>query len=122
MVKKRILVVDAEPELVKGIQIRLKASNYEVLVAYDGMECLAKAGKEKPDLILLDILMPNMDGFQTLDKLKDNNQTKSIPVIMLTAKGEVEDVSRAAQTGAVDYIVKPVETIVMLGKIRKVLK
>lgn len=121
MAGKRILVVDDEKELVKAIQIRLTASNYEVLVAYDGVEGLEKAQKEKPDLILLDILMPNMDGFETLAKLRENDQTKSIPVLMLTAKSQLEDVTKAHSLGALDYIVKPFDYISMLTKIRKAL-
>lgn len=121
MAKKRILVVDDEAELIKAIQIRLTASGYEVLNACDGPEGLKLAQKEKPDLILLDVLMPNMDGFQTLEKLKEDNQTKPIPVIMLTAKSQLEDVTKATNLGAEDYVVKPFDHIAMLGKIKKTL-
>ena len=122
MNKKRILVVDDEAELVKAIEIRLKQADYEILTAYDGLEGLEKAQKEKPDLILLDILMPNMDGYQTLQKLKEEESTKSIPVIMLTAKSQVDDVTKAADLGANDYIVKPFNHITLLEKIHKALE
>lgn len=122
MTRKRILVVDDETELAYAIQIRLKQAGYEVLTAYDGVEGLEKALKENPDLILLDILMPGMDGYQMLRKLKENNQTKSIPVIMLTAKSQLEDVTQATNLGVEDYIVKPFDYLAMLGKIKKALK
>lgn len=115
----KILIVDDEPELVKAIEIRLKQANYEVLTAYDGLEGLEKAKKEKPDLILLDILMPNIDGYQTLSKLKEDGITKDVPVIMLTSKSQVNDVAEAIGLGAVDYIVKPFEPRILLEKIKK---
>ena len=119
---KRILIVDDEPGLLKAIQIRLRAAGYEVLIAYNGFECLRTAQQEKPDLILLDIVMPDLDGFGTLEKLKENIQTKSIPVIMLTSKSQLDDVTKAANLGVEDYIVKPFDSQAMLGKIKKVLQ
>jgi len=119
MSKKRILVIDDENELAKAIQIRLSVSGYEVLTACDGVEGLEKAKKEKPDLILLDVSMPKMDGFKTLEKLKQNSQIKFIPVIMLTAKSQLDDVTKATDLGAEDYIVKPFDYITVLDKIKK---
>lgn len=80
------------------------------------------AKEEEPDLILLDILMPEMDGYQTLEKLKEDDQTKSIPVLMLTAKSQVGDVTKAVNLGAIDYIVKPFSHVVLLEKIHKALE
>lgn len=122
MAKKRILVVDDEPELVKAIQIRLQQAGYESLVACDGQEGLDKARKEKPDLILLDIMMPGMDGLQALAKLKEEATTKSIPVVMLTAKSQADDIDSAIKLGAVDYVVKPFEAVVFLEKIKTALE
>ena len=119
---KKILVVDDEPSLVMMVESRLKANRYGVIIANNGIECLEKAQTEKPDLILLDIMMPEMDGFQTLEKLRENNQTKSIPVIMLTAKSQLDDVNKAANLGVTDYIVKPFSPVVFLEKIHKALK
>lgn len=119
---KKILVIDDEPEIILAIQIRLKQANYEVVSAYDGKDGIEKAAKEKPDLILLDILMPEMNGFQTLQKLKEDTQTMSIPVIMLTAKSQLDDVTKATNLGAEDYIVKPFDHIAMLKKIKELLK
>lgn len=122
MHKKKILLVDDEKDLVEMVTFRLKANGYEVIPAYGGSEALLKAQKEKPDLVLLDVLMPDMDGFQTLAKLKQESQTKPIPVIMLTAKSQLEDITKATHLGAEDYVVKPFDHMAMLAKIKKVLK
>lgn len=121
MGKKKILLVDDEKDLVETVAFRLTVSGYDVFIAYDGEEALDKA-KEKPDLILLDVMMPKMNGFQTIEKLKENSQTKDIPVIMLTAKSQIDDVTKAINLGAEDYIVKPFDHIAMLGKIKKALR
>ena len=84
MPKKRILVVDDEVELVKAIQIRLEQADYEVIVAYDGQEALEKARKEKPDLIVLDLMLPKIDGYKVCRMLKFDDKYKQIPIIMLT--------------------------------------
>jgi len=119
---KKILVVDDEPNIVKMVANRLKVSGYGVITATDGVEGLKKAQEAKPDVILLDILMPKMDGFHTLKKLKENIITKNIPVVMFTAKGQGEDVEKAAELGAVDYIVKPFTPLILFDKIKKALK
>ena len=119
MSKKKILVVDDETQLCDLVKMRLEANHYDVITANNGLGGLEKAKKESPDLILLDILMPSMDGYQTLQRLKEDVQTKSIPVIMLTAKSQVEDVTKAVDLGALDYIVKPFSPMTFLDKVRK---
>jgi DNA-binding response OmpR family regulator len=119
---KKILVVDDEPHTVKMVESRLKANGFDVITAGNGKEGLEKAQKEIPDLILLDILMPEMNGHETLSRLKESAETKNIPVIMFTSKGQVEDVERSSYAGAVDYIIKPFDPIAMLDKIKKVLE
>lgn len=118
MDKKRILVVDDEPELVEMIKLRLEANDYDVITAYDGEQALDIV-KEKPDLILLDIIMPKIDGYEVAARLKQSDRTSSIPIIMLTAKGQVEDVEKSYAVGAIDYIVKPFDPRLLLEKIRK---
>jgi DNA-binding response OmpR family regulator len=104
----KILVVDDEPNIVKMVASRLEANGYEVIKAYDGMECFEKAKAEQPQLIILDISMPRMNGHETLQKLKHDAATKEIPVIMLTGKAEADDVVKSVGNGgALDYIVKP---------------
>ncbi|GAI43054.1 unnamed protein product, partial [marine sediment metagenome] len=82
---KKILIVDDRSEVVELVKVTLEGEGYQTIDASDGREALEKIGKEKPDLILLDIIMPKMDGFEVLRNLKDDSNTKDIPVIMLTA-------------------------------------
>jgi len=120
--KKRILLVDDEEALVKAVEIILKHAGYEVAIAYDGCEALEKVQTEKPDLILLDVSMPKMDGYQALERLKGSSQTETIPVIMLTARSQSGDVSKAVALGVADYVVKPFDHGVLLQKMNDVLK
>ncbi|MBL7072735.1 MAG: response regulator [Candidatus Omnitrophica bacterium] len=122
MAEAKILIVDDNPDLIAVLKVRLESFGYEVVVAEDGVKCLEKASSGKPDLILLDVLMPEMDGFQALKKLKEDDLMKTIPVIMLTAKDKLDDVAKANALGAADFIVKPFDYRIMVEKIRKILK
>ena len=91
MGKKTILIVDDEPELVKALQIRFEEEGFRVITAYDGSNGLEKTRTEKPDLVILDIVMPVMDGYQVCETIKNDPATKNIPVVMLTAKSMGDD-------------------------------
>lgn len=121
MPKKRILVVDDEFELVKAIQIRLEQADYDVIVAYDGQEALEKARKEKPDLIVLDLMLPKIDGYKVCRMLKFDDKYKQIPIIMLTARGQESDQKTGYETGADAYMTKPFQHEVVLAKIKELL-
>ena len=118
---KRILVIDDEPELVKAIQIRLEIAGYETLVAHDGMEGLDKARKEKPDLILLDLMLPKMDGYKVCALIKRDKNYSKIPVIMLTARTLEKQQKLGIELGADAYITKPFQYEVVLAKIKELL-
>ena len=118
----KILVVDDEHDIVTIIGKVLKKSGYEVMTANDGLECIKKVEGERPDLILLDNTMPNMDGQAVLSKLKASKKTADIPVIMVTALADQEHITGAQKGGAVEYIVKPFDYGVLLEKIAQVLK
>jgi CheY-like chemotaxis protein len=118
----KILVVDDEQDIVTIIGKVLKKSGYEVTTAYDGIECIKKVETEPPDLILLDNIMPNMDGQAVLEKLKASKKTAYIPVIMVTAIADQEHITAAQKNGALEYIVKPFDYTVLLEKIAQVLK
>jgi len=120
-VSKKILLVDDEPDILKVVIFRQKASGYQVVAASDGSEAFEAAEREKPDLIMLDVNMPVMDGIQALEKLKSDEGTKNIPVIMLTAKTQSQDIEKAMSLGANDYIGKPFDHMVLLGKIKNIL-
>jgi DNA-binding response OmpR family regulator len=119
MSDKKILLVDDEPDIVETVKLMLELRNYEVNVAYDGVKGIEQATKEKPNLILLDIMMPQMDGYSVCHMLKTNKKTKDIPIIMLTAKGESDAVTKSYNVGADDYIVKPFNPSTLLEKVRK---
>lgn len=119
---KKILIIDDEEDFCYFAKKNLEAiSNYEIIVANKGKKGIQIARKEKPDLILLDIMMPGIDGFEVLKRLKANEKTQSISVIMLTAKDEDESKIKASGLYCEDYLVKPVEKLVLRAKIQKVL-
>jgi DNA-binding response OmpR family regulator len=104
---KKILVVDDEKHIPRLVQASLERHGYEVSVAWDGLEALRKVEADRPDLIVLDVAMPNMDGFEVLRRLKANTTTCGIRVVMLTARDEDKDVKTGWSAGADAYLVKP---------------
>ena len=122
MEKKRILVIDDEPHFVRMLQLRLEAAGYEVLVAFDGMQGVSTAHKEKPDLIFLDIMMPAMHGHRVCEALKKSANTWTIPIIYLTAKGSKEDEELAYKLGAEYFLTKPYEPEILLETVKKALE
>lgn len=118
---KRILMVDDEADLIKVVHVRLAANGYKVIAASNGLDGLKKARDERPDLILLDVMMPRMHGLDVLLKLKDNPETASIPVLMLTANDDTESISKARALGAKDYIVKPFNLEALMDSVKRYL-
>ncbi len=116
---KKILLIDDEQDVLEFLQKRLKENHYNVIVASGGLEGLKKSLEEKPDLILLDIIMADKDGFSVLQELKKQNSTKYIPVIMLSAKAETKAIFNSQETGAVDYLIKPFDLQELLKYIRR---
>ncbi|MCU0651882.1 MAG: response regulator [Candidatus Omnitrophica bacterium] len=121
MAKKRILLVDDEKDLVEMVKMRLEASGYEIIPAYDGQEGLEKARKEIPDLIILDIMLPKMDGYKVCRLLKFDEKYKKIPIIMFSARAQESDQSTGKEVGADGYIVKPFEPVALVNKIQEFL-
>lgn len=113
----RILVVDDSPTLLSGTTKILQSAGHEVIPAICGEEGVDKAGTEKPDLILMDVVMPGISGFQATRQITTNADTKDIPVIMLTTKDQETDKVWAKRQGAKDYVVKPPEKEELLAKI-----
>ena len=118
---KTILVVDDEVELVDMVKMRLEANDYEVLSAYDGQEGLEKAKKEKPDLIILDLMLPKMDGYKVCGLLKADSRYNKIPIIIFSARAQEEDRKLGEELGAEIYITKPFEPQLLLEKIKELL-
>ncbi len=104
---KRVLLVEDEKNVILGVRTCLDAVGYDIEIVEDGQEALDAVNREYPDLILLDLLLPKVDGFEVLKTLKENEDTASIPVIVLTAKAEDEDRQRVMDLGADNYMTKP---------------
>lgn len=119
--KKRILVVDDEPGIQATLRARLEANGYDVLLESDGEAGLQRAREEKPDLILLDLMLPRRDGYSVCRLLKFDNRFRHIPIIMLTARAQERDRSLGQKTGADAYISKPFDASHLLETIRRLL-
>jgi CheY-like chemotaxis protein len=122
MGNKKILVVEDDPSVVVFVVDNLEYLNYDVSVARNGKEGLSKALTLMPDLIILDVMMPEMDGFEVCERLKAHEKTKNIPVLMLTAKGQVQDKAMGFYVGADDYLPKPYEKEEFEGRVRALLR
>ena len=121
MDKKRVLIVDDEPDIVESIKFNLELENIECLEAYDGEEALAKAKKEGPDLILLDIMLPKINGYKVARLLKFDEAYKNIPIIMLTARTQEKDIEIGEQTGANEYVTKPFDMDMLVAMVKEYL-
>jgi DNA-binding response OmpR family regulator len=116
---RRILVVDDEVRMVRFIRLNLEHDGFQVIEAYNGMQALERMRTNLPDLVLLDVMMPDIDGFEVLRTIREISQ---VPVIMLTAKGEEDDRVRGLELGADDYITKPFSPREMVSRVRAVLR
>ena len=117
---KKILAVDDERHIVRLVEVNLQRAGYEVVTAYDGREALEKVKAENPDLVVLDVMMPYMDGFEVLKTLKADPSTAEIPVIMLTAKAQDADVFRGWQSGVDCYLTKPFNPMELLTFVKRI--
>ena len=118
MSAKKILVVDDEIDLVETLRFPLELEGYNVLVSHDGEDALNQARKEKPDLILLDLMLPKLDGYKVCRLLKFDERYKHIPILMLTAKTQEKDKILGMETGADEYITKPFEMDYSIEKVK----
>ena len=121
MSKGKVLVVDDEVNITQILEFSIGAEGYEVITAANGEEAIDKARREQPDLIILDIMMPKIDGYEACRILKANPLTKSIPVVLLTAKGRDIDKRLGYEVGATDYIVKPFSPNKLVDRIHQLL-
>jgi two-component system cell cycle response regulator len=119
---KKILVIDDLPENVFILQDRLVQEGFDVITACDGNEGIGKAYETFPDLILLDVMMPDISGFEVCKILSTNEKTKHIPIILVTAKASAEDTKEGLESGAFDYIKKPFNRIELMARVKSALK
>jgi len=117
-----ILVVDDDPDIARFVEVNLRSAGYDVAVAGDGEEALDKAQHIRPDLVLLDVMMPRIDGFEVAQRLRRNPQTANTSIIMLTAKALSADKVTGLQSGADDYIIKPFDPIELLARVKGTLR
>ena len=117
----RILAVDDERHIVRLIQVNLERYGYEVIAAFDGKEALEKVHSERPDLIVLDVMMPDMDGFEVLQNLKKDLSTRDIPVLLMTIKDSDAEVFRGWQSGVDCFISKPFNPLELVAYVRRML-
>lgn len=121
MNKKRVLIVDDEADIVETIKFNLELENIECIEAYDGEEALSKAKKENPDLILLDIMLPKINGYKIARLLKFDESYKNIPIIMLTARTQKTDIELGEETGADEYVTKPFDMDMLVALVKRYL-
>jgi len=119
--KEKILIVEDEKDIIKMLEYNLKKEGFKVIVAQDGEDALDAALRQYPDLILLDLMLPGMDGLEVCKSLKKESKTSLIPIIMLTAKDRSDDIHKAKEVGANGYIVKPFEAATLLFEIKSLL-
>ena len=119
MNRKRILVVDDEQEIAEQVKLTLEENGYEVTVAFEGQEALEKARNDIPDLMILDIMLPKMDGYRVCALLKKDARYAAIPIILFTGKAHEEDHKMSEEAGADAYLTKPFEASALLSKIEK---
>src|ERR671925_1182896 len=117
-----ILVVDDDPDIARFVEVNLRSAGYDVSVASDGEQALEKAAALRPDLVLLDVMMPRIDGFEVAQRLRRNPQTASTSIIMLTAKAMSADKVLGLTAGADDYIIKPFDPIELVARVKGVLR
>ncbi len=122
MEKKRILIVDDETEMVEMEMVRLKASGYDVAAVYDGPGGLEKVKFLQPDLVILDIMLPKLDGYQVCAALKKDPSTQNIPIILVSAMDQKYDTHLGKKVGADAYFTKPFEPVALMAKIRELLR
>ena len=118
---KKILLVDDEPHIIIMLENRMKHAGYDVITACDGQDALTKAHKEKPDLIILDLMLPKLDGYKVCRMLKFDEKYRQIPIILFTARAQEADIKLGEEVGADAYVTKPFEPDILLGKITQLL-
>ncbi|HEY8347968.1 MAG TPA: response regulator [Symbiobacteriaceae bacterium] len=120
---RRVLLIEDDPDIQKMVMLSLKfKGGHEVSVASSGQEGLEKAAAEHPDLILLDVMMPEMDGYETCRRLKEQSSTRDIPVVFLSARAQQSEIQKGKELGAIGYLVKPFDPMTLSDQLEALLK
>ena len=118
---KRILICDDDPAILRVLQVNLEIEGYEVLTAQHGEQAVEVATAEKPDLIILDIMMPRLDGYQACERIKQNEDTADIPVIFLSAKAQQSDIDKGKGFGVAEYLTKPFDPLELVEVVERLI-
>ena len=121
MAQRKILLVDDSETVLMMERMILQKESYQVVMARDGQEGIAKAVTVKPDLILMDVVMPKMNGFEAVKCLRQREETKSVPIVMVTTKAEMESMEAGYESGCSDYVIKPIDSLELLTKVKNLL-
>jgi len=120
--KRRVLIVDDEPNIVVSLEFLLRQQGYEVIVARDGEEALAAAAERRPDLVVLDVMLPGIDGFEVCRRLRERTDLAGLKIVLLTARGRDVERVRGLEEGADDYITKPFSTRDLMKRVAELLE
>jgi DNA-binding response OmpR family regulator len=120
-IAKRILIVEDDPSVLRATSYILEKEGYDVITAQNGLEGLKKAREDNPDLLVLDVMLPGIDGFEICHNLRGEPETADLPILMFSAKGQESDKATGMKMGANDYLTKPVDRIVLLDKVAELL-
>jgi CheY-like chemotaxis protein len=118
---KKVLLVDDSATILMMEKMILKKTPYAIVTASDGEEAVSRAAAERPDLILMDVVMPKMDGYEAVRRIRAAEETSSIPIIMVTTRGEEQNVEKGYSAGCTDYVTKPIDATELLSKLRNYL-
>lgn len=119
---KKVVLIEDEPDIAEVIEYNLSREGYKVFLAYNGLEGLETVKRERPDVVLLDLMLPELDGIEICRRIRENPMTRSLPIIMVTAKGEESDVVLGLELGADDYVTKPFSPRELVARIKAVLR
>ena len=121
MSSARVLIVEDDPVILRLLEVNFELEGYDVLLAHDGAEGIALARQERPDLVISDIMMPNVSGIELVEALKADEATAAIPIILLSAKAQTADVRAGLEAGADDYVTKPFEPLELVDRVQALL-
>ncbi len=121
MTRKKILLVDDAETILMMERMILNKAGYELITAKNGEDAVNKAASERPDLILMDVVMPKMNGFEACKQIRANEATKTIPIIMVTTRGEAESVESGFESGCDEYVTKPINGLEIVSKVKSAL-